>query len=272
MKITATLFLGVFFSACNGGDTIHINTTAPAIIKNINPPQGYRWVNEINNSFEFYLQNISLKPQGSPILDYAGNRISNQSEHVAILDYDIGTRDLQQCADAVIRLRAEYLYKMNRFDEIGFHFTSGDFFTWNQYKSGVRAIVGGPHVYFENIAAPENSRISFRKYLDAIYNYAGTISLFKETMPVLNDDEIKPGDILITPGSPGHAIIIVGRAKNSQGKSVYLLAEGYTPAQSIHVITNTENENISPWYILSTQTSPTYTARYIFTQTNIRSF
>ncbi|MBV6655135.1 MAG: hypothetical protein KI786_15320 [Mameliella sp.] len=83
---------------------------------------------------------------------------------------------------------------------------------------------------------------------------------------------MKAGDILITPGSPRHAVIIVGRAVNANGAPVYLLAQGYTPAQSIHIITNPFNGSINPWYKLDINKKPMVTARYSFRKRNIRSF
>ena len=125
---------------------------------------------------------------------------------------------------------------------------------------------------FVKEAAEDDSYESFRKYLDVVFTYAGTISLDKETAPVKNNNQIKTGDILVTPGSPGHAVIIVGRAKGKNGDVVYLLAQGYTPAQSIHIITNPCGDGINPWYTLNVNNGRTVTARYLFEKTNLRSF
>jgi len=76
---------------------------------------------------------------------------------------------------------------------------------------------------------------------------------------------------MATSGSPGHSLIILGKAINANNESVYLLAEGYTPAQSIHIINNGGNE-INPWYKLSIKDKETVTARYTFRQTSIRRF
>lgn len=264
----------LLFSCSSDYPNIRINAGGQSIRERVAAPIGYVWINESSGSFGAYLQNALLLPDGSKIVDFKGNPIANQSEHVAILNYDVGTKDLQQCADAVIRLRAEYLYFQKRYDEIGFHFTSGHLFKWKDYKNGIRPIVSKNNlVTFKKLTSANDSYSSFRKYLDVMYTYAGTISLNKETKKVIKDTSIKTGDILITAGSPGHVVIIVGRAKaKSSGKIIFLLAEGYTPAQSIHILTNPYHEKLNPWYTLSVSDRLTVTARYTFSKTNIRSF
>jgi hypothetical protein len=249
-----------------------ITPTGEKLINRIAPPTGYTWEKAMPNSFAEFLQNLPLAPAGSPILDYAGNPINNQSEHIAIINYDVGTKDLQQCADATIRLRAEYLFQQKRFDEIGFHFTSGDYFSWTDYANGIRPIINGNSVSFSETANEDDSYTSFRKYLDVIYNYAGTISVNKETKPVTSNAAINSGDIIITPGSPGHAVMIVGCAKDKHNNKVYLLAESYMPAQSIHVLTNPFESGINPWYNLDLNSGSIETARYTFSTANIRRF
>lgn len=253
-------------------NALNIHKDKNTIRERFSPPEGYTWVEEKPDSFGYFIENFKLKPYGTQILKYDGTPISTQHLHEAVFDLDTGNKDLQQCADAAIRMRAEYLYKAKKFDEIKFHFTSGDLFSWNDYKNGVRAFVSGNSVSFRKTAAFDDSYHSFRDYLDLIFNYAGTISLNKETKPVTKNSDLKTGDILITPGSPGHIVFISGVCRNQEGKKLFLLSEGYTPAQSVHLLSNPFNPYLTPWYDLDINAAETKTARYIFKPTNFRSF
>ena len=75
----------------------------------------------------------------------------------------------------------------------------------------------------------------FRRYLDMVFNYAGTLSLSKELI-ALPYKNLQPGDVLIQGGSPGHAVVVMDVAVNRDGKKLYLLAQSYMPAQEIHVL------------------------------------
>ncbi len=252
--------------------SVQINKDKNTIKERFSPPKDYEWQEEKTDSFGYFIENFKLKPYGRQIIRYDGSPISTQHLHEAVFDIDTGNKDLQQCADAVIRLRAEYLYKIKKTDDIKFHFTSGHLLSWNDYKNGTRAFVNGNTVSFRKTAGFDDSYQGFRNYLDLIFNYAGTISLNKETQPVLESSDLKTGDILITPGSPGHVVFITGVCKNNEGKKLFLLSEGFTPAQSIHLLSNPFKKNISPWYDLDVNASETKTARYIFKPTNFRSF
>ena len=259
-------------------ETDNISTTATLIHKNGNTvktrfsaPKNYEWIEENPNSFGEFLVNFTLKKYGAQILRFDGNPIATQSLHEAIYDIDTGEKDLQQCADSVIRLYAEYLWKQDRKDEIAFHFTNGDLVKWTDYRDGYRAFVMGNSVDYRKTASYEDSYQNFRNYLDLIYNYAGTISLTAETKAVNSTKNLKTGDILITPGSPGHVVFIAGSCENKNGEKLFLLSEGFTPAQSIHLLKNPFEENISPWYRLDVNSEKINTARFSFSPVHFRS-
>jgi len=249
-----------------------IDKTRSTIQTRFTPPKGYFWSKEEPGSFSEYLINFPLHPRNFPVRDFNAVPIQRQNNHAAILNIDVGDKDLQQCADAWIRLYAEYLWNQNRFEEIGFEFTSGQFFSWTDYKKGLRTREKGNRVQFIKTKKFDDSYESFRQYLNLIFRYAGTISLNKECYSISKNSNIKPGDLLIKPGSPGHSVIIVGVAKNSAGKRLYLLAESFMPAQDIHVLVNRQKPNLSPWYELDVNAPKTVTAKYIFQPTSIKRF
>lgn len=213
-----------------------INDTATTIKNRINPPGGFERVISRNESLGEFLQNLKLLPQGSPVKLHTGELKYSQIYHVAVIDLDVGTRDLQQCADAVIRLHAEYLYKHEKYDEIAYNFISD----------------GKPR-YFLNYSDNLTNYKIFRKYLDYIYSYANTRSLFHQLEKVGNYKDMQIGDVFIQTGNPfGHAVMVVDMSVNKNtGEKLFLLAQSYMPAQSIHILINPKHSELSPWYSLN---------------------
>lgn len=217
-----------------------------------------------DSSWQHFLRHLPSRP--GEVVDYTGAPIPNQGKHTAVLLYDVGRRDLQQCADALMRLRAEYLFDRGQYDRIAFHFTSGDGYSFNDYCRGLRPRLRGSRVAFVEGAPVAISHRALRAYLEIVYTYAGTISLARELRPAPG---FAIGTIIIRPGSPGHCCIIVDEASRKDGTRVYKLAEGYTPAQSIYILKNSADG--SPWHALK-EGEPVLTASYHFTSYLMRQF
>ncbi|MNR31843.1 hypothetical protein D3C85_1493820 [compost metagenome] len=63
---------------------------------------------------------------------------------------------------------------------------------------------------------------------------------------------MRPGDVFLEGGSPGHAIVVIDMAQNPKtGEKLFLLAQGYTPAQEMHILQNPANGEGNPWYSIS---------------------
>jgi hypothetical protein len=216
-------------------------------------------------SWEYFLQH--LPEEQGPVVTYKGETVRNQEKHFSIISYDVGTKDLQQCADALIRLRAEYLFQQKRYSDIGFHFTSGDLYRFTDYCQGKIPVPKGNDVAFVSSVPQPQTKPSLRKYLDIVYTYAGTISLASK----LNDaDDFSIGTVVISPGSPGHCFMITNEATTPSGEKLYKLVEGYTPAQSIYVLNNTNDPALGCWHSLKKGTITT--ASYEFTSYKLKQF
>ena len=218
------------------------------IVQRFTPPAGYKRVVLPGRSFGAWLRRLPLRPAGSKVMLFNGARKANQSIHAAVIDIDVGRRDLQQCADAVMRLRAEYLYARGAGARrrIAFNYTSGDRVAWSRWQRGHRPVVRGRKVVWRRGGAKGTSRKNFRAYLQSIFTYAGTWSLSRELRSVAKSADVRAGDVFIQGGFPGHAVIVVDAARGPNGRRAFLLAQSFMPAQSIHVLKNPKG---GVWYI-----------------------
>lgn len=224
----------------------------PTHVGEIPAPQGYNRVAvDDSASFAYYLRNLPLKQFGTPVYTCYGNISWTTDYAYAVIDgIDTGTEDIQQCADAVIRLRAEWLYAHKRYDDIAFHFTNGWLCDYKHWAEGNRVSVKGNHTSWYQAAQRDYSYPTFRKYLNMVFYYAGTLSLSKELRSV-NLSNLQIGDVFIKGGTPGHAIIVIDVAENlDTNDKAFVVAESYMPAQDIHILKNMHYEN-SPWYYVN---------------------
>lgn len=217
------------------------------LLQRFSPPSGFQRIPVDPASFASYLRHLPLKSPGSPVLLYDGQEKGNQTAHVAVVDLPIGKRDLHQCADAIMRLRAEYLWHSKQYKEIHFNLTNGFRVDYERWRKGGRVKVTGNRTEWVQSAAASNSYAVFWKYLELVFSYAGTLSLSKEleTAPM---EGLQIGDVFIQGGSPGHAVIVVDMAFDADANKVFLLAQSYMPAQEIQILKNPANSDGSPWY------------------------
>ena len=265
-----TSLVGLFTAIAPPESSTLINPKGSSILQRFNPPKGYERTNTTPGSFARYLQLQGLKPYASKVLLYDGS-VKGSNVHEAVLGIDVGKRDLQQCADAIMRLRAEYLFGKQEYSKIHFNFTNGFVASYDKWAHGYRIKVSGNKVSWYKTGDSSYSYASFRKYMDMVFMYAGTLSLAKE-LKSINASSVQTGDVLIYGGSPGHAVIVVDMAKDASGKKLFMIAQSYMPAQEIHVLKNMNNSGISPWYELETAATVIRTPEWTFEKNSWKRF
>jgi hypothetical protein len=232
-----------------------IDTVGRTIFQRFRPPEGFFRTPADSASFAYYLRHLPLRTFGTPVRYYDGRQKNKRDVYISVVDMDIGNRDLQQCADAIMRLRAEYLYGIERYRDIHFTFVSD----------------GQPR-YYEEYNEGDHSYTKFRSYMDYVFSYANTRSLYGELISLDSLDDMQIGDVYIQTGIPyGHAVIVVDMARNNvTGETVYLLAQSYMPAQDIQILTNRADRGISPWYRL--EEGPVNTPEWTFGSGDLKRF
>lgn len=220
----------------------------PRSIGEIDLPTGFTRISASPESFTGWLRSVPLKKDKTVYL-YNGERKRNQAAQFAVIDIPTGNKDLQQCADVVMRLRAEYLYKYKLYKDIAFMDYAGKWYRWN----------GG------------DNRGGFDNYLQTVFGWCGSASLEKQLKTVSDFDVIKPGDVLVQGGFPGHAVMVVDMAMDKNGKRIYLLAQGYQPAQDMHVLVNPNDLNLSPWYAVNMD-GDIFTPEWTFNKANLKTW
>ena len=206
------------------------NTNNYKTIGDIPTPWGYERIIGDDSAYSEFLRTLPLKGRGADVMLYTGGRARFQSLNYAVVDLPL-LSNAEQCADVCMRLRAEYLFQTGLYGRIRFKNVNGKTLTYS----------GDP------------SRKVFERYLRNLYGVASTFSLSRE-METRRLADTQPGDVFVYPArygqQYGHAVMVVDVAVNKNGKKVFLLAEGNTPAREIHVMRNFENPFRSPWFFL----------------------
>ena len=233
-----------------------INPKGNTVMTRFNTPEGYKRESLDSNSFGAFLQHLPLKKDGSEVKEFDGTVKPNYQTYLAVVDLPIGKKDLHQCADAVMRLRADYLFSQTRFKDISFRQASGKTLSYTTWLGG---------------RTPDKTNLW--TYLESVFNTANTTSLNQQLkLKAINTLEI--GDVFVTgppPGySYGHAIIVVDKCFNKEGNVKFMLAQSYMPAQEIQILDNPANPGC-PWYDLDFgQTLDT--PEWDFTSSQLKTF
>lgn len=221
------------------------------LINRIQLPIDCKRISDNQGSFSHWLRRLPLKPGNPQVKLYNGELKWNQSAHAYVVDLDVGTKDLQQCADATMRLRAEYLFNANKKDSIHFNYTNGAKVSYSKWRQGYYPTPKSGTITWSASSKNNGTYPSFKKYMIQIFNYAGTLSLSRE-LKKIPTAEIQSGDLFLYGGSPGHAVIVMDVAIDTVSQEKYfLLAQSYMPAQEMHILKNPNDKSFSPWYKLS---------------------
>lgn len=197
------------------------------------PPAGFTRVEVTPESFAAWLRGLPVRTDRTHVLAYDKRRLLRPS--AAVVALDVSTRDLQQCADTALRLHAEWLWHRGRAGEAAYHFTSGDRSRFADWRAGERFRVKGAKVERVRTGRRGGGRKSFRAWLEHTFMYAGTQSLRRDADP-LGDAPFTGGEVLVQPGGPGHAVVVLDVATHPDGRRVGLIGQGFMPAEDLHVL------------------------------------
>ncbi len=242
-------------------------------INDVNVIEGYT---RESNQTEFgnWIANITLKKDNTVYL-FDGRVKPYQDGAYAVLDISVPDKDVQQCADALMRIRAEYLFSKKDYEGLQFKSVDGPWLGFKDYINGkrwkdVRGKLKSYTVDSLRNTTTTQLRKAFDNYLFLVFSFCNTYSLSQQlSHNSIHTSAIKTGDIFIRGGFPGHATIAVSTAKNNAGKRIAMFAQSYMPAQSIHIIINPKNG--TPWFELNDNAGLSY-SEYDFTKNEAKTW
>jgi hypothetical protein len=219
-----------------------------ALEDRIDPPRGFTRVALPNSSFGAFLRRLPLAAPGTPVRSYRGEVIlpPDHDNLAAVVALDVGPQDLQQCADSVIRLHAEWLWSQGRRDQ-SYRAADRTPMPFARWARGERVQARGSAITWSGATRkPDASHHAFRAFLDAVFGWTNTVALARDTTPI-DVADLRPGDFVVQPGAPGHAVLVLDLASSADGQRAVLLGQGYMPAQSFQVL---RPSPASAWFLL----------------------
>jgi hypothetical protein len=274
--LAAVLLAGISFARsapdASAGDYPWLSEAPSRDIESaLAPPAGFERVPAAADSFADWLRRLPLAPAGTAVLLHDGRPLVDQAIIAAVVDIDTGASDLQQCADAVMRLRAEFLYSRGLLGAIGFDLVNEERYPFSAYSRGATPRQEGAEITLASGNPRGAGHGDLRRYLDLLFGFASTRSLARELQPVPSLREAEIGDVFIRAGQPGHALIIADMAVSASGQRLVLLVQGSMPARGIYVLNNTRTPELGAWFDIA-DGQPLITPGYEFRPDELRRF
>ncbi len=244
-----------------------IDPTGVTLRERITVPAGYERTQEREGSLGEFLRDYKMKRDGSPVLLYNGEDAGWDS-HAAVFKLPLEKEDLQQCADSVMRMYAEYYWHTGQKEKIAFHLSDGFLAEYGKWRQGYRIRVGERTSSWVKSESADDSYECFQKYMRIVFAYAGTLSMEQESKKI-GIKKMRIGDVFLQGGSPGHVVMVVDFCENEKGERAFLLAQGFMPAQEFHVLRNPAHEE-NPWYYEDEVAYPFVTPGYTFPKGSLR--
>lgn len=234
----------------------------------VKTPEGYRRDKAEKGSLTSFLRDYAMKKDGAKVKLYDGSDKGNQKSHVAVFRLPLEKVDLQQCADSVLRVYAEYFWATEQYDKISFHFANGFLAEYARWREGYHIQVTADGPSYVNSGAYDESYDNFKRFLRMVFGYTSLQSLAKETKAVGLDD-IQVGDIFLQGDSKSHVVMVVDVCQSKDGGKAFLLAQGQTPAQQFQLLKNPAHKE-DPWYYAEELAYPLRTPEFTFKKDTLR--
>jgi hypothetical protein len=163
------------------------------------------------------------------------------TDYKAKFVYNIGKRNLHQCADAVMYNNARYFFDTKQYKKISYTFS---------HNARVYSYVKEFNVFNEK---------TFKKYITMVWGYCGTWSLQEYDTVEIDIKKMQVGDMFLIGGFPGHAMSVVDMIENNNGKKKFMLAQSFMPAQEQHILLNPNTNNV--WFYSVNEIPWSFTAK-----------
>jgi hypothetical protein len=249
----------------------YINIAGQTIESRFVTPAGYARVPVEETSYAAYLRNLTLLPHGSPVKYFDGSIKPNNDIYAGVVFIDVGLEDLQQAPEICIRLRGEYLFKQQQYNKISFTISNHKRVSYVDWVEGLKMMIDGK-TYWTKSPTDADRYPTFKRYLEFIFTH-GDIETLLDDVQRSSLEYILPGDMFIQVARPGHVVVVVDVAENAAtGDRVFLLAQSYKPAQSLQILVNPVDVNLSPWYSASAIDDKITTPEFIFYKRDLRRF
>ena len=216
--------------------TINALEASTTLRRRFESPPGFVRVALPKHSFGSWLRGLPLAAAGTGVRAYNGALLlrADHPHLAAVTTLDTGARNLQQCADAVMRLHAEWLWSEGHAAEASYGSGAGPI-AWKRYLAGGYPKPKGNRFVWGQRGARQNTHANYRKYLDVVFSWSNTVALARQGKAIARG-ALRPGDFFVVAGSPGHTVLVLDVAENADGQRRALLGQSFMPAQSFHVL------------------------------------